>query len=239
MKIIRKEMYGANLVYLGPGNADWQNRRDVVTLAGDYGPWTGYFGSVGSPRFFLQDKIDIAGLTTHMEKALIPSFVEVQQSPMYRAGGTAATEPDNFATELLMITTVPFDVPNWLAGPGSGEFHDYRLPTIFGVGDEASTMTLSADQCIYGRMRYLQNDIETFERIAQVKGESFFGNPTATMSDDLYLTRIITWTGTLLAGATFTVPDVEFLLHTEHKELNDLAQIMELRRSYLLQQTIA
>lgn len=239
MKIIRKEMYGAALIYLGPQTADWTNNREVVTTVGNYGPWTGYFGSVGRPRFYLQDTIDISGLTTHMEKALVPSFVEVQQSPMYQAGGTAATEPDNFATELLMITTVPFDVENWISSAASGEFQSYRLPTIFGEGNAASTKTLSADQCIYGRMRYLQNDIETFERIATVKGESFFGNPTATMADELYVTRIITWNGTLNPGAKFFVPDVEFLLHTEHKELNELAQIMELRRSYLLQQTIS
>jgi len=235
VKIIRKEMEGAMLSFLGPGPENWKNNRASAASTGLEG--YSLLTTTSGPRFYLQDTIDISGLTTHMEKALVPTFTEVQQSPIYRAGGTAATEPDNFAWEIVMITTVPFDVQNWLLG-STGEFTAYRLPTIFGKGSVASTDTLSADQCIYGRMRYLQNDIETFERQAVVKGESFFGNPTATMAGELYVTRIAGWYGVLVPGAIFNLPDLEFVIHTEHKEMSDLSQIMELRRSYLLQQDI-
>lgn len=240
MKIIRKEMQGALLAYVGPGNT-WQNNYYGTGAPNELEGWNGVF-KVSGPRFYRQDTIDISGITVAENHALQPAFVECQQSPFYRAGGSATSidEPTNYAWEIVMLTTVPFDADNWLRGPSGigGSFDAFRLPTIFGQGQNASLQTLSADQCIYGRHRYLQNDFNTHERVTEIKGESFFGHPTPTMADELYLTRIIGWGGQLGVGALFEVPDIEICIHSDTTELSELSQIMELRRSYLTQQTI-
>lgn len=237
MKIIRKDMEGALFSFLGPNTPDWTNNYyGTGTPAPFYANWQ-YQGQTAGPRWYQQDTIDIAGITNAQELALLPAFIECQQSPIYRAGGTAATEPDNYAFEMVMITTVPFDVPNFINGQ-IGDFLPMRTPTIFGRGAVATIETLSAGQCLFGRTRYLQNDIETFDRNAIVKGESFWGHLEPTMADELYVTRIVGWMGALNVGAILTIPDIQLSIHTDTTELPELQQIMELRRTYLTQQDI-
>jgi hypothetical protein len=237
VKIIRKDLEGALFSFLGPSTPDWTNNYDGTgNPAPYYADWT-YVGQTAGPRWYQQDTIDISGVTSLQEKALLPAFIECQQSPIYRAGGTAATEPDNYAFELVMITTIPFDVDAYINGQ-IGDFLPMRTPTIFGRTANPTIETLSAGQCLFGRTRYLQNDIETFERNAVVKGESFWGHLEPTMADELYVTRIVGWMGSLQVGAIFTLPDIQFCIHTDTTELSELSQIMELRRSYLTQQNI-
>ena len=69
--------------------------------------------------FLLEDEIDIAGLTTHEEKALVISHVETQQSPVYYAGaGLAVAAPYSPLTRNGMMA------PEMLTG-----CRNVRLPT--------------------------------------------------------------------------------------------------------------
>ena len=226
-------MYGLDIVK-GPGGVtDWLN----VPVG-----WSqlDHTGSNEYPGFFRQDTIDIAGITSQ-GNALSPSNIEVHQSPVYRAGGLAgpAAEPSNYAVEWVMLTTVPFNVNAWFSGNTAG-FLPFRLPTVFGEADPANLAVLSAGDCLYGRASYIQNEADTPDRIAYCVREEFFGSLSPTMVDELYVTRIIAWVGLAPAtGAILTVPDIEFNIDAYLGEMSELSQIMELRRGYLTQQTIA
>ena len=239
MKRIRKEMPGAMLNCIDAAAGVWQNNYDTIGTPGNLIGWTQVQMTSG-PRFFRQDTLDINGVTNLMEKALMPISIETQQAEFYRAGGLAApvNEPDCYAVEYVMLTTVPFDADAWIRENTGVTTDPGKLPTIFGTVAVPQTNVLSAGQCLYGRFRYLQNDAHTFERVALVKGESFFGALEPTMADELYLTRIITWNGTLQVGAKLEVPDIQMHILCTTDEMSDLSQIMELRRSYLTQQTI-
>jgi hypothetical protein len=109
-------------------------------------------------------------------------------------------------------------------------FSDMIVPTV---------KTISTDNILYGRFRQLQNTQETPSNVAEIKGESFFGDAAITMSDTLYCYRIYLFEGTPTAFDQLRAPEVEFRIQGHAGELSDLEQIMELRRSYLLQQDIA
>lgn len=231
MKRIRKNIPNIQLTYTG--GTDWSNvggRENYTQVI--------HAGSGAAPAFYYQDTIDISGVTNVLDHALVPANVEIHQSPVYRAGGTAATEPSNYLVEWVLLTTVPFNVNAWVSGIPIQSLQQ-RLPTIGGEANPATIEALSADQCIFGRCRYLQNDIETFERVAVVKGENYFGSLSPTMSDELYCTRLVYWVGTLQLGARIELPEMQYNIDAYTGELSELEQIMELRRSYLTQQTIA
>jgi len=233
-------MQGAMLNFIDPATTQWQNNYDGISTPGELGLWTQVQMTSG-PRFYLQNNVDINGITQLMDKALVPVHIETQQADFYRVGGIAVpvAEPDCYALEYVLLTTTPFNAEAWILNNTTVTTDPGRLPTIYGALNNPETNVLSAGQCLYGRYRYLQNTADTFERIALVKGESFFGELDPTMADDLYLTRIIVWNGVLLVGAKFEVPDIQLHILYGTDELNELSQIMELRRSYLTQQTIS
>lgn len=225
-------MYGLDITKNGAGATDW-----TLPIGWEQVVHT---GSGAYPAFYRQDTIDIGGITSQ-GNALVPSNIEVHQSPLYRAGGLAdpSAEPSNCAVEWVMLTTVPFNVDAWASG-NTIAFFPYRIPTAFGTSDPANLAVLSAGDCLYGRVRYIQNEADTPDRIAYSVREEFFGSLGQTMADELYVTRIISWVGIAPAiGAMLTVPDIEFNIDAYLGEMSELSQIMELRRSYLTQQTVA
>lgn len=239
MKILRKPMKGCVMNLIDTSSNTWQNNYQTVRSPGELDGWSQETLS-GDFAFYLQDTIDIAGLTQTMDKALVPAFIDIHQAEYYRMGGVAApaAEPDSFGFEYILLTSTPFDAEAWIeknliAVTGAG-----HLPTIFGYTANPTLETLSAGQCLFGRFRYLQNDAHTFERIALVKGESFFGHLDPTMADELYLTRIVWMGGTTQVGNIIELPDIQINIHATTEEMNELSQIMELRRSYLLQQNV-
>lgn len=198
--------------------------------------------TTGANEFFTVDEIDISGLTTHMEKALLISNVEVAQSSAYAAGTALAAaapfSPLTVCFEWLVVTDVPWDVDLWIRGlPGS--ILKYRIPGVFSDMLNATVKTISTDNILYGRFRQLQNTIDTPSNTAEIKGESFFGDATMTMSDTLYCYRVFLFEGAPTQFDQIRAPELEFRIQGHAGELSDLEQIMELRRSYLLQQDIA
>jgi hypothetical protein len=244
MITIRKTIPYGSFTLAGAAPDGWQGNAQIPTApASTIGNFLGWkqithasYGNMSA--FYWQDTIDINGLTTLQDKALMPTHIDVHQGAVYQAGGTAATEPDNYLVEWIVLTTVPWDVDAWASGM-INTYLPYRIPGVTHLTNPATIEALSADQTLYGRVRYLQNDIETFDRVAVVKGEEFFGTLGPTMSDELYVTRILSWNGAAVIGATINTPSIELNIDAYAGELSELEQIMEMRRSYLTQQTVA
>ena len=234
---IKKAQRGMLKSYVTAGSLN--QFANVVTDYPD--PWE-TLGSGTILAWYQEDEIDISGLTTHMEKALMVSHCDINQSPFYAAGTGVSSTPTESPTtrgwEVIVLTDVPFDWSKWFAGLNA-TLLPYRLPGVFSDMSAATTKTLSTDQILFGRMRYLQNNVDTVPNSAQVMAESFFGDAKMTMSDRLYLYRFVKYEGTLAVTDQMAVPEFEIVINGHAGELGDLEQIMELRRSYLLQQPIA
>jgi len=220
-----------------PGNTIWQQPLDLPDYPNDYQTPT-----TGANEFFTEEEIDISGLTTHMEKALLVVNVDVAQSDAY-AAGTGLTvgnpfSPESTGYEWLVVTDVPWDVDLWIRGLPGGLLQ-YRVPGVFSDMLNSTVKTISTDNILYGRFRQLQNSQHTPSNVALVKGESFFGDAKMTMSDTLYCYRVFLYVGATTAFDQIRAPELEFRIQGHKGELTDLEQIMELRRSYLLQQDIA
>tara|TARA_Y100000004_G_C8854688_1_gene386318 strand:+ start:80 stop:790 length:711 start_codon:yes stop_codon:yes gene_type:complete len=202
--------------------------------------WTRY-GGVGGNLFVAEDTIDIAGLTNVQEKALQIANVNVYQSDAYSAGtelGPNGISPLGTAYEWLFITETPFDVVNWHSGLDTSLF-EFRLPCVYGDMQTATVEALSSDQVLFGRWREISNNVETASNVAQILNESFFGDAKQTMSSKLYVYRIFYFKGATGPFDLLRAPELEIVINSTTTELSDLEQIMELRRSYLTQQTIA
>jgi len=191
--------------------------------------------------FLLEDEIDISGLTTHMEKALAISHVDVYQSPNYTAGFAINPNPpynsQQYMTEIILITDTPFNFATWRVGQNPGLI-DLRTPGIFSDSLPARTEVLSTDEIIFGRYRTIVNDNDAPSAITKIHKESFFGDGKITMSDRLYVYRFCNFVGTQDLGTPWAIPEMQLVINGHKGELSELSQIMELRRSYLLQQDI-
>ena len=200
-------------------------------------------GGLSGNVFYTENTIDIAGLTNVQDKALQIANVNVYQSTQYAAGTTlsagATPTPEGVCFEWLFVTDTPFDVDNWYTGTDVSLFQ-YRLPSVFGDMTTATVKALSSDQVLFGRFRVLQNNLDTPSNVATISSESFFGDAMQTMSSKLYVYRVYYFVGTTTASFDqLRAPEVEVVINATTTELSDLEQIMELRRSYLTQQTIA
>ena len=239
MKRIRKPIDGMTAAKAAGGVTAWNNLGNYEQVV--------HAGSGAYPAFYIQDTIDISGVTMQ-DKALFPSHIECHGSPIYVVAGdiTAfaaplSNHPLNYGVEWVMLTTVPFNVNAWVSGQPVANL-PRRIPTIFGHANPSNLEVLSAGDCLYGRVRYLQNDINTSSRVSPVVTEEFFGSLQPTMVDELYVTRIIAWFGTAPDNGTadvIEIPELELNIDAYTGEMSELSQIMELRRGYLTQQTIA
>ena len=214
------------------------NGTSWVTVNPDYPDnWRAVTGTF----WVLEDEIDISGLTTHMDKALQVSHIDIHQSPRYSVGfGIAAGQPFNSLatlTEVLIVTDTPFSVTRWRNGTAAN-FLPYRIPGVFSDANPSNTKVLSTDEILFGRFRTYTNDNTAPADISRIVGESYFGDGKITMSDRLYVYRILNFLGAPTAGEQIAAPEVEIVINGHKGELSDLEQIMELRRSYLLQQDI-
>ena len=232
---IKKQVRGFLREYT-PGPLSWQ----IPVYMQDYP--NEYRGVGVNPYVFvLEDEIDIAGLTTHEEKALVISHVEVQQSPVYYAGtalNPAATyNPLTTITEWVIVSDTPFDFNSWEQGVNTA-FVDFRIPGVFSDTITPTVEVLNTDSIVFGRIRKYSNTQETPSNFGVMIGEDFFGDAKMTMSDRLYVYRFARFFGSGANFDLFAIPEMQLTIHGQEGELSDLERIMELRRSYLLQQTI-
>ena len=219
-------------------NTEWE----FPTL-GD--PYPDHYTKLGGPTgnfFFTENTIDIGGLTDVQDKALQVANVQVYQSTAYAAGAginpTNNLSADGKMFEWVFVTDVPFDVQKWRTGIDVSLL-EYRLPGVFTDMIEATVKTLSTDQILFGRFRRLSNNIETELNTALMLDESYFGDAMQTMSSKLYVYRCFQFVGAPTVIDQLRGPELEIVINGVASELGDLQQIMELRRSYLTQQTIA
>jgi hypothetical protein len=233
---IKKAARGMLKVF-DPGTSEFINQ-----VAAYPDPWKPLVVSGTVLAFYQEDEIDISGLTTHMEKALMVSHCDINQSPLYEFGtglsGTPTTPPTTRGWEIVILSDIPFDWNEWFLGLDQ-TLLSLRLPGVFTDMRFPTTKTLATDAILYGRFRNLQNNVDTIAGSALVNAESFFGDAKVTMSDRLYLYRFVKYEGTLAGSDRIGIPEFEIIINGHAGELNDLEQIMELRRSYLLQQTIS
>ena len=220
-------------------NTQWQVPATLPDYPNDYTRLGGLSGNF----FFTEDVIDINGLTNIMEKALIVAGGQVYQSPQYAAGLTlAGSDPQSAAGELyewLFVTDVPFDIEEWQDGI-SESLLKYRIPGVFTDMNVATIKTISTDNILYGRMRCIVNDVFAPGNFGKIVGESFFGDAKQTMASELYVYRCFWFVGATSALTDqLRAPELQLVITGMEGELSDLEQIMELRRSYLTQQTIA
>ena len=219
------------------GNAQWVES----PLIGLYPQEYTKLGGLTTNTFFTENTIDIAGLTNVKELALQVANVSVYQSSAYAAGTTLAANgisPEGTMYEWVFVTDTPFDVASWYVGVDEPML-PYRLPAVFGDMQTATVKALSTDQVLFGRFRVLSNDVETAANVARIESESFFGDAMQTMSSKLYVYRIIHFVGATGVFDILRAPELEVVITGMATELGDLQQIMELRRSYLTQQTVA
>ena len=233
---IKKSQRGMLKFYDAGGTDQFINRN------ADYpDPWKPLVISGTVLAFYQEDEIDISGLTTHMEKALMVSHCDINQSPLYEMGtglaGTPTTPPTTRGWEIIILSDTPFDWDNWFRGTDATML-PFRIPGVFTDMLNSTTKTLSTDQILFGRMRNLQNSVDSIAGSALVNAESFWGDAKITMSDRLYLYRFVKYEGTLAASDRIGIPEFEIVINGHKGELSELEQIMELRRSYLLQQDI-
>ncbi len=220
------------------------NTQWIVPTLGD--PYPDEYRRLGGPSgrlFVYENEIDIAGLTSVQDKALQIANVQVYQSEAYACGiGISPINdvtPESKMIEWLFVTDTPFDVVNWYVGIDTNLLQ-YRIPSVFSDMSSATVKALSSDQVIFGRFRELGYTIDNQLNSAYVRGESFFGDAKQTMSSKLYVYRILFQIGQTIANFDqLRAPELELVINATTTELSDLEQIMELRRSYLTQQTIA
>ena len=220
-----------------PGNAQWNPSPTLPLYPDDYTTLGGVLGNT----FFTENTIDIAGLTNVKELALQVANVSVYQPSAYAAGTTLAANgisPEGTMYEWVFVTDTPFDVSSWYVGIDISLLQ-YRLPAVFGDMQTATVKALSTDQVLFGRFRVLSNDVETASNVARIESESFFGDAMQTMSSKLYVYRIFHFVGVPGVFDILRAPELEVVITGMATELGDLQQIMELRRSYLTQQTVA
>jgi len=232
---IKKAQRGMLKVF-DPGTSQFVNQ------VADYpDPWKPLVVSGTVLAFYQEDEIDISGLTTHMEKALMVSHCDINQSPLYEMGtglaGTPTTPPTTRGWEIVILSDIPFDWNEWFLGIDQ-TLLSLRIPGVFTDMRFSTVKTLSTDAILYGRFRNLQNNVDTIGGSALVNAESFFGDAKVTMSDRLYLYRFVKYDGTLAGTDRIGMPEFEIVINGHKGELSELEQIMELRRSYLLQQDI-
>ena len=233
---IKKSQRGMLKVYQ-PSTSQFENQIPAYP-----DPWTSLGGSGTRTFLYQEDEIDISGLTTHMKKALMVSHCDIYQSPLYEFGtglaGTPEAPPTTRGWEVIVLSDTPWDVTKWRSGLDL-TLLSIRLPGVFSDMSQSTTNTLSTDSILFGRMRNLQNNVSTIGGSALINAESFFGDGKITMSDRLYLYRFVKYEGTLAGSDRIGIPEFQIVINGHAGELGDLEQIMELRRSYLLQQTIA
>ena len=219
-------------------NTQW----DFSPTLADYPDAYTRLGGVTGNVFFTEATIDINGLTGMMDKALVMISADVYQSPAYAAGATlSGSDPQNVTGELyewVFVTDVPFDINSWRVGINETLLR-FRLPGVYSDMSTPTVKNVSTDNILYGRMRQIINKPTTPANFGEVVGESFFGDLKQTMSDNLYLYRCLFYSGTPSVIDQLRAPELEIVIQAVKGELSDLEQIMELRRSYLLQQTVS
>ena len=217
-------------------------------------PYT--YASTPGNVMYIQDEIDIGGMTTTQEETFYPEAATIQNSPFYTAPGAVdripgapdmGLVPYGALFEYVLITESPFNVSKWLADQSYNAGGQQMIPIMSCPGidprrttDQAST--LGFDNILYGRVQMIAHNTSLPQQSGVVYQTNEFGSMTPTASDRLYVTRFIVIQplgGQIIPdGSTVQIPHMRVILVGSGKEENDLSYVMRLRNSYLLQQDV-
>ncbi len=223
--------------------------------------WTGTgspytYASTPGNVLYIQDEIDIGGMTTTQEETFYPEAATIQNSPFYTAPGAVertAGAPDlglvpyGALFEYVLITESPFDVSKWLVDNNYNAGGQQMITTMScpGIDPRRTTdqaTTLGFNSILYGRVQMIAHNTSLPQQSGVVYSTNEFGSMTPTASDRLYVTRFVVIQPlggkTIPNGSTIQLPHMRVILVGSGKEENDLSYIMRLRNSYLLQQDV-
>jgi len=211
------------------------------------------FTNVPGNAAYIQDEIDIGGLTTTQEETFFPEAATVQNSPFYLAPGVIPRDPTGDPAsgyvpwgnlfEYVLITEVPFKVEKWMADQQYlGFFPEITCPGISPRRTTDQNSTVGFENILYGRVQMIATNTSLPGQAGVVYSSNEFGSMTPTASDRLYVTRMIFFRplgGFGIPNASaIQLPHMRIILVGSGKEENDLSYIMRLRNSYLLQQDV-
>lgn len=205
---------------------------------------------------YLQDEIDIGGLTTTQEETFYPSAATIQNSPFYTVPGTVPgltpedpARPYGALFEYVLVTEHPFNVTKWVAdqtytvfGTSQNFISVQSCPGIEPRRTTDQNSTLGFESILYGRVQMIVNNSSLPQQAGAVYQTNEFGSMTPTASDKLYVTRFVVIQplggNTIPDGSTIQLPHMRVIMVGSGKEENELSYIMRLRNSYLLQQDV-
>ena len=209
----------------------------------------------GGSHIYIQDSIDIGGMTTTKEETFFPQAATVQNSPFYSAPGVVLRTPGDPQSglapygalfEWILISESPFDVSKWIEDQSfnvGGQTYNTQF-TCPGIEPRRTTLqneTLGFDNILYGRVQMIANNSSLPQQAGVVYATQEFGSMTPTASDRLYVTRIVkvqTYGLGPAAGYVIQVPHMRVIMVGSGKEENDLSYIMRLRQSYKVAQDL-
>lgn len=205
-------------------------------------------------HIYVQDTIDIGGMTTTQERTFYPQAATIQNSPYYSAPGVILRDPADPQSglvpygalfEWVLITESPFNAAKWIAD------QDYNAGGFFGTqqtcpGIEVrrttdQNSTIGFNNILYGRVQMIAHNSSLPQQAGVVYASEEFGSMTPTASDRLYVTRIVKVQNYGLATpdqSSIQLPHMRIIIVGSDKEENDLSYIMRLRQSYKLDQDV-
>ena len=205
---------------------------------------------------YLQEEIDIGGLTTTQEETFFPSAATIQNSPFYVVPGVVEglvaelpPRPYGALFEYVLVTESPFKVDKWLGDQNYTIFNTSQeyitVQSCPGINPRRTTdqaSTLGFNSILYGRVQMIVNNSSLPQQAGAVYQTNEFGSMTPTASDKLYVTRFVVIQplgGNIIPdGSTIQLPHMRVIMVGSGKEENELSYIMRLRNSYLLQQDV-
>jgi hypothetical protein len=202
-------------------------------------------------HLYIQDSIDIGGMTTTQEETFYPQAATIQNSPYYSAPGVVlrtAGDPQSGLVpygalfEWVLITESPFNVSEWIAQQNYGAFTTAQ--TCPGIEVRRTTnqnSTIGFNNILYGRVQMIAHNSSLPQQAGVVYASEEFGSMTPTASDRLYVTRIVKVQSYGIAipnSSAIQLPHMRVILVGSGKEENDLSYIMRLRQSYKVDQDL-
>lgn len=217
---------------------------------GWYADGTGW-ERAGDNHIYIQDTIDIGGMTTTQEETFYPQAATIQNSPFYSAPG-AVQNPNApgfvvYGTlfEWVLITESPFNASKWIADQnylaGTNFDTQFTCPGIEPRRTTDQNETIGFENILYGRVQMIANNTSLPQQCGVVYATEEFGSMTPTASDRLYVTRIVkvqTYGIAPSQGFAIQLPHMRVIMVGSGKEENELSYIMRLRQSYKLDQDL-
>jgi len=190
------------------------------------GPWFVVYSTAGAPYLYWEGSIDLAA---YVQKEL--TWVTTQKD---------IQEPGNFALNWGLSTPEPIEVIEFISNT---QFNRRKLTLIADDWELEAAVPgmmdsrINYENIIDGRWRQFSTDTTLAAGSAVTMKASSFGSCEPSASEALFAYVMVKF-DTSPEDLSLFIPGRRFLLGGAAVEESDLAYIMRLRRSYVLQQEI-